>query len=395
MQLDLLDLRTQWNIIKQPSWSDLLDDPDLAGQLLDTLTAVLGNRAETFLQQQGTNAAKELLKSAAAGWTVQFESLFSVQDHEGGSTYFVGGDYSIKQTASPSGGTTRSITINRVRRQTSSSIRDATDAEINAAITAALHDERVTDYGTGITPFESAVFAGMADLAANPQTTNTLRLGTSVLQVAGGIAAVMTPTGLTQAIGTYSIAVGTDEFLAAVTGLMTHQTVRSSREQFVDAGTGSTETTDQILFWTDLGLDGFDAYQTSRAWMKNRKVLTPKNTGAAMILDPSNPESWDAAEQAYERFRQMTKSGSPIGCVESSEHTSITAKNGVFRRLHTPYVTWRQFVVDASYRGLLGRIPCVPSCRKRPQLVTIPLLRIPSISRQVECPRSEYQIASL
>ncbi len=170
----------------------------------------------------------------------------------------------------------RTIKINTARDNAGGpgALRSATDAEINAALTAAMADKFVTDYGTGITPMDSAATAAYEAFASHPNTGNTLRLGTAVLQISGGIVAILTPSGVTQVIGVYSLAVGTDEAIAALQGLYWGEHIRSSREQGVDYFTQDQQLTDKLIFVTDLGIDGFDAYQASRAWMKNRKAVS-------------------------------------------------------------------------------------------------------------------------
>ena len=177
MQLDLGDLRKQWNIIKQPSWSDLLDDPDLKDQLLKELTAALGDHAAKFLEQQGGTNAKEVLKATAAGWKLEFASLVSVLEEEGGTYYLVGGDYQIAQSQSVTG-ITRTIKINLSRAE-NNSYRSATDAEINAAISTAMRDQNVTDYGTGITPMDSVAAAAFDAFASHPNRADQRGQGRS------------------------------------------------------------------------------------------------------------------------------------------------------------------------------------------------------------------------
>jgi hypothetical protein len=268
MQLNLGDLRKQWNITKQPSWSDLLDDPDLKDQLLAELTNALGDRAAKFLEQQGAATAKPVLQDAVAGWKFSFASLTQSFTDEYGTHTWAGPDFVVDTVA-------RTITINTSRNADNVGVRAATDSEINAAIAAAANSPQTTTHGTGITPLDSVAAAAFDAFVSHPNAGNTLRLATAALQIGGGIVAILAPdpTLATKVIGTYSIGVGTDEALAAITGLISGEHVRSSREQGVDYFTQDQQLTDKILFVTDLGIDGFDAYQTSRAWMKNRDVF--------------------------------------------------------------------------------------------------------------------------
>jgi hypothetical protein len=148
--------------------------------------------------------------------------------------------------------------------------------------------------------------------------------------------AILAPdaTLATKVIGTYGIGVGTDEALAAITGLISGEHVRSSREQGVDYFTQDQQLTDKILFVTDLGVDGFDAHQASRAWSNTTK-LVPPNGGR--YLDPKSVSDFSLAERLDLRakhqslIKQLERGQDvhmPSGAASSKLLGEITAATG-------------------------------------------------------------------
>ncbi len=348
LQLDVGDLRKHWNIIKQPSWGDLLDDPDLKDQLLKELTAVLGDRAASFLDQQGISAAKEILKATAAGWTLKFASLVTVcEKTPDGTVYVVHGDYKIDQSPSAAG-VTRTITINLSRATGIGDQRSATAEEINAAINAAVRDERVTDFGTGIRPLDSAAAAAFEGFTSHPNAANAFRFATATLQIGLGGAAILMPTGgVTQVFGAISATSGFYEALAAIEGAIKGEYVRSGREQVVDQLTENQQTTNKILFWTDLGIDFAGGALSWRAMLKNGKAVA-----AGTPLGGRGPISG--------REFDLSNAGGPIRQL-TTDRLKITNRGIDYAEQHLA-----RFGPDPANQGMVQRLRDIASGKLKP-----------------------------
>ena len=254
--------------------------PAAEGSIEDAMIAFLGWKIGLgFLRHQGTAAANRLVDIWIWGWRVKVGGYDPLRIDRTGEPRVIHVPIGVADYPLGDNGT-----IEYVNHSKSTLFEN---------IKKAIYSHKVTQLNRDSGP-ESPFAAGAASFAAHPN----VRIVTGAIEVAGSILLVIETGGLAlpAVIATYGVVRGGENIGNAIYESATGEKTRLPSHQLLDQATGNEETTDRIIFWTDIGVAVVDTAQGARHFYKTSKAAKTTAAEASKLAETTASGAVDAGK---------------------------------------------------------------------------------------------------